>query len=427
MLQRYFQMFGNLTSRRLGPTAAFVLVGGLIWLALYASATPTPLYDIYQAKWGFSTLVLTLVYAIYPLGVLAALLTVGRISDQIGRRPVLVVALLGLIGADVLFLLADSVGWLFAARGLQGVTTGLALGAAGAALIDTHPQRDGAKAGLVNGVVSPLGLGLGALVSAVLAQYVAGPLITPFLVLLVLLVIALLGTLALPEPVTRAAKVRFRPSPPRLPPSVRRPFAVAALGVLASWSVGGVYLALGPALAAELLHSGNHLAGGAAVLALTIPAALAQLAAHRVDARRAASWGALALAIGLALTVASLSTGSAALFLATSVITGAGFGIAFLGALRSLTAAIPETHRAEVMSAFYVVAYGSLAVPAIAAGIVAPSLGLQSTFEVFAGIVALVALTVAVAAARTRPQREPTSADKTLSGSRKASAGVAAR
>ena len=268
---------------------------------------------------------------------------------------------------------------------------------------------------------------MGALVSAVLAQYVAGPLITPFLVLLVLLVIALVGTLALPEPVTRAAKVRFRPSPPRLPASVRRPFAVAALGVLASWSVGGVYLALGPALAADLLHSGNHLAGGAAVLALTIPAALSQLAAHRVDPRRAASWGALALAVGLALTVASLSTGSAALFLATSVITGAGFGVAFLGALRSLTAAIPETHRAEVMSAFYVVAYGSLAVPAIAAGIVAPSLGLQSTFEIFAGVVALVALAVAVAAARTRPQREPTSVDTTLSGSRNASAGVAAR
>src|SRR3954453_844781 len=223
MLQQYFQMFGSLTSRRLGPTAAFVLVAGIIGLALYASATPTPLYDIYQAEWHFSTLVLTLVYAIYPLGVLAALLTVGRISDVIGRRPVLVVALLGLIGTDVLFLAADSVGWLFAARALQGVTTGLALGAAGAALLDVHPQRDGAKAGLVNGVVSPLGLGLGALVSAFLAQYVAGPLGAPFVVLLVLLVLALLGTLALPEPVVRSARVRFRPSRPRLPATGRRP------------------------------------------------------------------------------------------------------------------------------------------------------------------------------------------------------------
>ena len=419
-------MFGSLTSRRLGPTAAFVLVGGLIWLALYASATPTPLYDIYQAKWGFSTLVLTLVYAVYPLGVLAALLTVGRISDEIGRRPVLLAALAGLIGADVLFLLAGSVEWLFAARILQGITTGLALGAAGAALIDLHPQRDGAKAGLVNGVVSPLGLGLGALVSAFLAQYVAGPLVAPFLVLGVLLVIGLVGTLGLPEPVTRSGPARFRPSAPRLPASVRRPFAVASLGVLASWSVGGVYLALGPALAAELLHSSNHLAGGTAVVALTIPAAVSQLLAHRVDPRRAATWGALALAIGLAITVASLSTGSAAFFLAASVITGAGFGVAFLGALRSLTAAIPETHRAEVMSAFYIVAYGSLAVPAIGAGIVAPSLGLQSTFELFAGAVALIALAVAVAAGRAKPQ-EAASVETTLSGSRNASAGVAAR
>jgi MFS family permease len=246
-------------------------------------------------------------------------------------------------------------------------------------------------------------------------------------VLLVLLVIALLGTLALPEPVTRSGALRFRPSVPRLPATVRRPFALAALGVLASWSVGGVYLALGPALAAELLDSGNHLAGGTAVVALTLPAALSQLAAHRMDPRRAASWGALALAVGLALTVASLSTGSAAFFLTSSVITGAGFGVAFLGALRSLTAAIPEQHRAEVMSAFYVVAYGSLAVPAIGAGIVAPSLGLQSTFEIFAGAVALIALAVAVAAARTRRQAERSSVETTLSGSRNASAGVAAR
>ena len=172
----------------LPPTAAYALVAAVIGLALFASATPTPLYDIYRADWHFSTFVLTLVYAVYPIGVLAALLTVGRISDELGRRPVIALALGGLIVAMVLFTVADSVGWLFAARGLQGITTGLALGAAGAALLDLHPRQDGQKAGLLNGVVSAGSLGIGAIVAAVLAQYAPDPLVTPFLVLLGLLV-----------------------------------------------------------------------------------------------------------------------------------------------------------------------------------------------------------------------------------------------
>ena len=127
--------------RRLPTTAAFVLVAFIIGLALYASATPTPLYGVYQAEWHFSTPVLTLIYAVYCFGVLAALLLAGRVSDEVGRRPVLAVALAGLIGSAILFLLADSVAWLFAARALQGLTTGTALGAAGAALLDLHPRR----------------------------------------------------------------------------------------------------------------------------------------------------------------------------------------------------------------------------------------------------------------------------------------------
>jgi MFS family permease len=391
----------NRTPRlQLPATAAYVLVAAVIGLALFASATPTPLYDIYRADWHFSTLVLTLVYAVYPLGVLAALLTVGRISDDLGRRPVIMLALGGLIVAMVLFAVADSVAWLFAARALQGVTTGLALGAAGAALLDLHPRRDGQNAGLVNGVVSAASLGTGAIVAAVLAQYAPDPLLTPFLVLLALLAVGLAGALAMPEPVTRSARPRLTVQPPRVPTATRGAFVVAALGVLSSWSVGGVYLALGPSLAAQLLHTDNLLAGGAAVLALCLPGALAQLGAHRLEPGRAAAYGSLILAVGMGLTAAAVSSGSAALFLGATAVTGVGFGMAFLGALRSLTAAVPEGNRAEVMSAFYVVCYGALAVPAIAAGLVVSHLGLESTFRIFTGAVALLALGVAVAAWR---------------------------
>src|SRR5215218_6279547 len=134
--------------RTLSPTLAYGLVAAVVGLALFASITPSPLYGTYQELWGFSPLVLTLVYATYAFGVLASLILAGPVSDQVGRRPVLLVALGTLMVTTGLFIAADSVVWLFAARGLQGLATGLALGAASASLLDLHPRRDPTGVGL---------------------------------------------------------------------------------------------------------------------------------------------------------------------------------------------------------------------------------------------------------------------------------------
>src|SRR6476661_7146248 len=127
-------------SRRTLPTRlAYGLAAFVISLGLFASVTPSPLYHSYSVLWHFSPLTLTLIYATYALGVLATLLLAGGVSDQVGRRPVLLVALAGLMGASLLYLFADSAAWLFAARGLQGLATGAALSAASASLLDLHP------------------------------------------------------------------------------------------------------------------------------------------------------------------------------------------------------------------------------------------------------------------------------------------------
>src|ERR1700754_3096428 len=143
-----------MSSRTLSPKLAYALVAAVIGLALFASGTPSPLYGTYRELWHFSPVVLTLVYATYAFGVLASLVLAGRVSDEVGRRPVLIVALSTLMAATVVFMLADSVVWLFVARGIQGVATGLALGAASAALLDLHPRRDPHGVGLTNGIVS---------------------------------------------------------------------------------------------------------------------------------------------------------------------------------------------------------------------------------------------------------------------------------
>ena len=392
--------------RTLSPKLAYALVAAVISLALFASGTPSPLYGTYRELWHFSPVVLTLIYATYAFGVLASLVLAGRVSDEVGRRPVLIVALSTLMGASVLFMLADSVAWLFVARGIQGIATGLALGAASASLLDLHPRRDPAGVGLTNGVASTAGMGLGVLTSAVVIDTLPAPRVLPYVVLFVLFAIALVGALLMPEPVTDRSRPRLTPQKPSVPASVRRPFLLAALGVISSWSIGGLFLSLGPQLSGSLFHSTDHIVAGISVFALAGAGSVGQLVFGRSAPWKGAAYGSIALAVGMLMIVTATSDGSSGLFVAGTVVGGAGFGVAFLGALRVLSAAIPNEHRAAVMSAFYIVAYLSISIPAIVAGVLVTPLGLQSTFEIFGSIVAGLALLVALEAWRQRPRVE---------------------
>ncbi len=376
----------------------------MVGLALFASVAPSPLYATYRALWGLSPVVITLVYATYAVGVLTALLLAGRLSDEIGRRPVLLLALGSLMVASVVYMLAESAAWLFVARGLQGLATGLMVAAASATLLDLHPRDDPASVGLNNGVATATGMGLGVLVSAALVEYAPAPRVLPYVVLFVLFACAFTGALLMPEPVTQRTRPRLTPQRPRVPPTARAAFVVAALGVLSSWSVNGVFLSLGPQFSAHLFGTTNALVNGLAFVLLAACAAAAQLAFGRTEPWRGAAVGSVVLSAGMGIIVLAAATSSAALLLAGAVITGGGFGVAFLGALRALSAAIAPHQRAEVMAAFYLVAYTALSVPAILASFAVTPLGITSTFEIFGTVVALLALVVAFQARRLRPK-----------------------
>jgi MFS family permease len=396
-----------LTPRRtLSPRSAYALAGGIVGLALFASGVPSPLYGIYRELWGFSPLVLTLVYATYAFGVLATLILAGRLSDHLGRRPVLFAALGLLMGATVLFILASSVAWLFVARALQGLATGAALSAASAALLELHPRRDPIGVSLANGVASAAGTGLGVLVSAALVQLLPLPRVLPFVVLLAIFATAFAGVWRMPEPVAVRSRPRLTPQRPSVPAAIRAPFWLAALGAVSAWSIAGLFLSLGPQLSAVLFHTTNHLITGVGVFALAGSAAVAQLVFGRSAPWAAAAGGSLALAAGMVLVVIAAVDDSSVVYVAGATIGGAGFGVAFLGALRALTSVIPNEHRAAVMSAFYVVAYAALSLPAIAGGLVVGTLGLRVTFEIFGSAAAALALSVAYEATRTRTRTE---------------------
>jgi MFS family permease len=390
--------------RRVLPrSVGYGLATYVIALCLFASVVPSPLYRSYMLLWHFSSLSLTLIYATYAFGVLATLLLAGRVSDDVGRRPVLLVALGLLIASTLLFVFARSAVWLFVARGLQGVATGAAVSSASAAMLDLHPRRDPADVGLANGVATSLGIGLGVLTSSALVQLGAAPRVLPYVLLLLLFLIAFAGVYWMPEPVMGRRRIRLTLESPAIPAVARRPFVVAALAVVSCWSIGGLFFSLGPELGAHVFGSTNVVLSGIGIVALAGAAALAQLAL-----RRAARWvlttaGSVALAVGMLLIVLATAADSSVLYLIGSVVAGAGFGVAFVGGLSALVVAIPPEHRAAVMSAFYIVAYGSLSVPAVLAGAVVDQLGLQSTFETFGGAVAVVALVVAALAWQTRP------------------------
>jgi MFS family permease len=348
---------------------------------------------------------LTLIYATYAFGVLASLLLAGGVSDDVGRRPVLLVALATLMASSVLFMVAGSAAWLFVARGLQGLATGAALSAASAALLDLHPNRDPAGVGLTTATAAAGGIGLGALVSSVLVQLGTLPRVLPYVVLFVLFALAFAGAYWMPEPIEKRGRFRLKAERPRVPAVVRRPFLLAALAVLSSWSIGGLFFSLGPQLAAHLFNSSNVIVSGSGIVALAGAAVVAQLLTAPSAPWFGASVGSIALAAGMVLIVFAAARDSSAAYLAGSILAGAGFGAAFLGGLRALAAAIPHQQRAAVMSAFYVAAYTSLSLPAVLAGIVVAHVALPTTFELFGTVVAAIALIVAFEAWRTRPPR----------------------
>jgi MFS family permease len=391
--------------RTLSNRVAYLLAASVIGVGLFASVTPSPLYHAYSVMWHFSPLTLTLIYATYAFGVLTSLLLFGSVSDDVGRRPVLLVALGTLMAATVLFIVAESAAWLFVARGIQGLATGAALSAASASLLDLHPRRDPAGVGLTNATAAVGGLGLGALVSSALVRIGWEPRVLPYAVLFGLLAIVFAGAYFMPEPVHDRSRFRLRVERPRIPATVRRPFLLAALAVLSSWSIGALFFSLGPQLALHLFHSTDVLVSTVGIVALAGSAAVAQLLTARTAPWVATSLGSVALAAGMVLIVLAAATDSSAAYLVGSIVGGAGFGAAFLGGLRALVAVIPPEHRAAVMAAFYVAAYASLSVPAVLAGILVTHISLQATFEIFGSIVAAIALVVAFEAWRTRPDR----------------------
>jgi predicted MFS family arabinose efflux permease len=392
--------------RRLPRAGAFWSVAVLLVLMLAASAVPSPLYRVYEAEFGFGPGLLTTIFGVYAFALLVALLVVGALSDHIGRRPVLVASLLLEAGSMVLFLAADGVGWLMAARVVQGLATGALTGTLGAALLDLQgPHRS--LGALVNGSSPGLGLSLGAGIAGVLVEFLAHPTQWVFGVLTVVFVAAAAGTLLLPESSPRlpGALASLRPSV-HVPRAQRGAFLMVSPFLVAIWALFGLYSSLGPSLVAGIFHVSDHLVGSLVLVALYGAGMVGSLSSRNQPAERAMIGGSLVFIVGVAGTIVAVVTGSTGIFFAAAVVSGLGFGAGFLGALATVTRGVAAGARSGLLSSVFVVSYLAFSIPAIAAGLAVGSIGLGRTTEIY-GVVVIVLAVLAAASVAVRRRRLP--------------------
>ena len=380
----------------------FVLIALVVLVALASSATPSPLYVDYQQAWGTSGTMITVVYAVYALAVLIPLVFLGRLSDAIGRRPVILTGLALLTVSMGLLAVAPNVGWLIAARLLQGVSVGLITGPAAAALIELHPRRDSRVGALINSSTTNFGIAGGVLLSGAVAKSSSSPLTLPYQ-LIAASTLALVAAVSafVPETAGGASTLRdaLRLRPPTVPASMRSVFALAAISVIVSWSVGGVFLGLGGALARDLVGRSDYLVTGLVVATLQGAAGVAQLVwnlrAGPDRWRRGMVVAVGFLVPGLVVASLSLERSSVPGFLLAALLTGLGMGLLFLIGTTIVARHAPSRTRGQVFAALYLVAYTSLGVPAVVAALVAERIGLIAAYHLlalFVGVVSVVAL-----------------------------------
>lgn len=354
-----------------------------------ASSAPTPLYHVYQQAWGFSAAMLTLIFAVYAFTLLAALLVVGSLSDYLGRRPVIFAALVLEIIAMLLFILAVDVSWLLLARMIQGIATGMAGSALGAALLD----NDEKQGPLVNSIAPMFGMAIGALGTGLLVELAPHPTLLAYCLLLAAFVAQAVYIWLIPETVSKQAGVwaSLKPSL-HVPVQARRTLWLVLPVDIAAWSLGGFFLSLTPSLLTAATGTTSAINGGLAVASLTLSGAMAILLL-RLRAPVLGLWvGASFLPVGVAVILGAVNGGWLWLFFVGTVIAGIGFGSGFLGALRLLLPLAQAHERAGLMSTFYVLSYLAFCIPALIAGLSAHSFGLVATTNVYGSVVIVLAL-----------------------------------
>lgn len=374
----------------IGPRGTLWLQASILLAFLAASSVPSPLYALYREAWHFSAFMLTLVFGVYALALLAALLVFGRLSDHLGRRPVVLLSLLLQAGSVLLFHQARGVGWLLAARLLQGVATGIATATVSAGLIDLHRERGA----LLNGIAPLLGMAVGVLSTSALVQYGGDAMHEPYAALLAVFALQFAAVCCMSETVSPRAGAWRSLRPQLALPAAARPVLAGVLPLnTALWAMGAFFFSLGPTLARQVNGQASALLSGMLPALPVLGAVAAILVVRQRPAPGVLRSAALWLAGGQAVVLLGVQQHATAALFGGALLAGVGFGAAFNASLRLLAAAASDPHeRAGLMASFYVLSYLAFSLPALGAGWLAGHWSLERTSLLYGAVLIVLAL-----------------------------------
>lgn len=376
----------------------FWLIAAAFAIAMLGTTLPTPLYPIYERVYGFGPLMVTIVFAVYAFGVLAGLLFFGHLSDEVGRRPVLVGGLVFSALSALAFLFAHGMVEIFAGRILSGLSAGIFTGSATAAMVDLMPSERRGHAASIAVAANIGGLGLGTLFSGILGQYAPAPLRLSYAADFVLACVAIVLVLLASETVADRKRLSLRVQRLRIPAEIRGVFVRAAILGMCGFAVAGLFSAIAPSLLASLLDLPNHAYAGALVFAMMGMSAVGQIVVRRFSRERALFVSYALLLLSMAMLAGALVWHSVPALFGSAVVEGLGMGLGIGSGLAEINERIHE-RRGEVSSAYFVLLYIGLAFPVIGVGLLATRVGLSDAGLIFAGIIAAILVAVMVAGA----------------------------
>ncbi len=384
---------GASVNRQRNGVVALVIVSTELAAVFLGAILPTPLYPLYKAAFGFSGVMLTLIYAVYVLGNLMALLFFGRLSDQIGRRKVSLPAIgIAIISAAV-FAAASSTPWLFAGRALSGFATGLVSGTATAWIAELYAGSRRGAAARIAAAGNFFGNAAGPLLSGLLAQLAPSPLRLPFYVYLAVLFAVGAAILVPRETVANPRNWRDVELRPRLgvPPNIRLPFISPAVAGFCTFALIGFYSALIPNVLGDGLHLHAPIVAGAVVCALFGIAAITVLSTARLGSQ-ATMFGALALLLpSVWLLVGAELFKSLPILLAATAAGGVAGGLGYRGSLEVINRIAPADRRSEVVSSYLIALFAGNSLPVIGIGVLAALSDARVAHVTFAAVISVLA------------------------------------
>jgi MFS family permease len=375
---------------------AFWTIAAVLFVVLMSTNLPTPLYAVYKQRFGFSSVVLTLIFATYALVLIPSLLIFGQLSDRIGRRRVLALGLgVAAVGA-ALFAAVQGIVWLFIARAVQGLAVGILTGTATAALVERDPRGDERHAALAAVLGQAAGGATGPLLSGVLAQFAPLPRVLAFLVGALAATALAFAVLRIPE--AQPSGGSWRPQWPSVPAESRTKFIRAGLTAASVWAVGALFLSVIPTYAGTLLKTHNLAVLGAISALMLATACLAQAVSLRVRLAPPIGQlaGLLALVAGLVALVVASPLASPPLLAVAAVLSGTGLGLGFVGAQTQLNGLAPAERRGEVTAAFITCVYLGVSVASIGVGVLSDVLSQFPAVAIVSAVISVAAILTAL-------------------------------